>query len=78
MRQIERNGPCFVDDIQVCNTMRGGKETGEVYVRNRRTHALSSGDFKPTAENIESVMKQCFEAGQQAKAAELRNVLGVA
>jgi hypothetical protein len=33
---------------------------------------------KVTAENIESVMKQCFEAGQQAKAAELRNVLGIA
>jgi hypothetical protein len=78
MRQIERNGPCFVDDIQVCNAVRGGKETGEVYVMNRRTHSSSSGDFKPTAENIESVMKQCFEAGQQAKAAELRNVLGVA
>jgi hypothetical protein len=77
MRQIQRNGPRFVDDIQVANTIRDGEETGQVYILNRRTHSLASGDFKPTAENIESVMKQCFEAGQQAKAAELRNVLGV-
>jgi hypothetical protein len=75
MRQIERNGPLFVDDIQVTSD---GTKSGDILLLNRRTHALMSNAFAPTIENIESIMKQCFEAGQRAKAAELCAVLGIA
>jgi hypothetical protein len=71
MRQIERNGPLFADDIQVVD------DKGGVFILNQRTKALMSGVFRLTAENMQDVMKQCFEAGQQAKAAELRKVLGI-
>lgn len=72
MRQIQRNGPCLADDIEV-----RAADDGRVVILNRRTHAYASSPFLPTPENIESVMQQCFEAGQRAKAAEVRAALSI-
>lgn len=74
MRQIVRNQPLRADDISVC---LDSARPGEIYILNRTTSGTMSYSFKPTIENIESVMKQCFDFGKQARSAEMRRVLEI-
>ncbi|MGE4243655.1 hypothetical protein [Ramlibacter sp.] len=75
MTIIERNGPRTAAQIKVEDHP---SERGYVRILNAETHSIMSHGVTPTAAHIEEFARECFEAGRQAKAAELRAVLGVA